>query len=173
MLRSTALRAAVVAVAVGLVCVLASAASALSLSQTYNGTTGKVTVTIVGDGTAEWNDMELVVKPGDVVGDFSTTSAGWSVTSVGTVGTRNVLTLTRSSKTKANETVEIVGPTGRGKNSRTSLTLDGTTFTSKTGPGFCLVDEGPGLSPWGLLILVMFLLGAGAFAVTRRRTQMA
>ena len=34
-------------------------------------------------------------------------------------------------------------------------------------------QDGPGLSPWGLLILTVFLLGAGAFAVTRRRTQVA
>jgi hypothetical protein len=31
----------------------------------------------------------------------------------------------------------------------------------------------PSLWPWGMLILVVFLLGAGAFAVTRRRTQVA
>jgi hypothetical protein len=170
--RSTALRAAVVAVAVGLVCVLANAASALSWSQTYAN--GDVTVTIVGDGVAEWNNLYQPVGPNDVLGDFSTTTPNWAVTSVGPRGASNTLRLTRTPATKIGETVVISGPLNRGNGGRVSLTLDGATvITTPHGHTFLLVDEGPGLSPWGTVILVSLLLGVGVFAVTRKRTQVA
>jgi hypothetical protein len=175
MLRSTALRAAVVAVAVavGLVCVLASVASAaLSFGQTYNRTNGNVTVAILCSGADKYNDMELVVHRHDVVTNYSTTSTNWTITSVGMVGPKNILKLTRSVDGVSDETVVIKGPLSRGGDAMTSLTLNTSVLTSLTLPGF-LPPEGPGLSPWGILILVVFLLGAGAFAVTRRRTQVA
>jgi hypothetical protein len=162
----------VTTVALAAVTVWAGAARALGFQSSYSFDSGAMVVTLKGDGSTQWNDLEIPIRPTDAAGSFSTGSPNWSVSGTVTISGRSYIRLTRSSTNNTDETITINGPGGRGGNGTIHLTLDNTVISSKSGQTYMTFSgDGPGLGPWGIALLVLLVIGAGSFLVLRSRTR--
>ena len=88
---------------------------ATSIGATYDPGNRRLTVNVTGVAE-QWNDLEVEVNDGDVVGTFSTQTANWSVDSIIQAGGKTYVRLYRSSMTDQDQTVVIdhIGPATRG-----------------------------------------------------------
>lgn len=149
-------------------------------STSYNADTNELSVTI--NYAADYNDLRIQCDKGDNKENFEVTEPGaWSVDKVGseTQGgkTKYYLKLVRSSVNHGEEEtvkIEHKDDKGRGKRGRIKVTLNGK--VKQTDPEdhtFLTVADIPTVSQWGLIIMAVLLVMAGAIVILRRQRVVA
>ena len=136
------------------------------------------TITFTITGEVPYDDCEIMIDSDDVAGNFESFTAGWSVQGVRTASpTQKYLILKRAGDPSSADSTVVVkdknNKLGRGKSGQITLTKGGNVIRAKTGqPTFrtiAFIEDTPTLSQWGLIILAVLLLMAGAVVIVRRR----
>ncbi len=151
---------------------LATVAMAVpSVAIFYNPLSGHDSLLVTGDGSTLYDNIEIPCQDKDVVTDFTTPTANWAVDAVSVIGGRKHVVLKRTPATSASETVLVYGPTHRGGIHLSQLTSGTTTLLNKSGPTFLIIGAVPAIGPWGLALLALLMLGAGAVYLNRSRAR--